>query len=257
MAVSAPPPFSLPSMALPGVVAPAGTSSHPLLIGASPGTTGTMSLYYALVALGVSAVHYSRQYNATDGSETTSYAAGGGPVPLLQPLFRATGTSPPVDLAAARHADLRFLDATEALLDTPSMEIFFEALATFPKARVVITARDPSQWAASRRARHPTDRAPLFDRLGFDAPMHALSEDQAGMALALWHRAAIASVPPERLLVLDIFSMDDEQLWTRLCNFIGRPLPRDANGVLPPFPHQRYGEDVAGAGPILTRTIDE
>ena len=48
------------------------------------------------------------------------------------------------------------------------------------------------------------------------------------------------SVAPERLLVLDVFSMDDHQLWTRLCTFLGRPCPP----VGTPFPHQRYGDDV-------------
>ena len=178
MATAAHPASSLASFALPGIGAPAGTSAHPLLIGASPGTTGSMSLYYALVALGVSAVHYTRQFNATSGVEWTSYSTGGGPVPLLRPLFATSGNPPPVDLAAVRKVDLRFLEATDALLDTPSMEIFFETLATFPNARAIITARDPSAWAASRRARHPSDRAPVFHYLGFDAPMHALSEAQ-------------------------------------------------------------------------------
>ena len=240
---------ALTALSLPGIAAPA-TSSHPLILGASPGTTGTMSLYYALVALGVSAVHYSRQFNATSGHEWTSYADGGGPVPLLRPLFAAHGTPPPVDLATARSADLRFLEATDALLDTPAMEIFFHALAAFPNARAVITARDPRAWATSRRARHPTDRAPLFHNLGFDAPMHALNEEQSAMAFALWQRTVAGSVPRERLLVLDLFTMSDEELWSSLAAFVERPLPkRDAaTGALPPFPHQRYGDDVTGAG---------
>ena len=116
-----------PSLQLPGV-ARAETSDHPLLLGASPGTTGTMSVYFALKRLGVSAVHYTRQFNATSGLETTTYAdtPPGGPVPLLKPLFGDTHPAPPVDLEAARAADLRFLAATDALLDTPSMELFFE-----------------------------------------------------------------------------------------------------------------------------------
>ena len=244
-------PAALDALTMPHMPAPpGGASAHPLLLGASPGTTGTMSLYYALVALGVSTVHYTRQYNASDGSESTSYADGGGPVPLLRPLFAASGAPPPVDLVAARSADLRFLEATDALLDTPSTELFFELLAAFPRARVLVTARDPVQWAASRRARHPTDRAPLFPYLGFDAPMHALSEEQAARAFALWHRAVAGSVPAERLLVLDVFRMSDEELWTKLSDFVGRaPPPRDATtGRLPPFPHQRYGEDMMSSG---------
>lgn len=206
-----------------------------------------MSLYQALVALGLSAVHYSRSYNASSGVETTSYGQDppGGPVALLQPLFVRSHPAPPVDFAAVRNHDLRFFADTDALLDTPSMEVFYDVLATFPNARVVITGREPFEWATSRRARHPSDRVPMLHALGIDAPMHAVSEAQAAMALALWHRAVSASVPPERLLILDLFTMPSDELWHRLCAFLGRPLPRaDASGSLPPFPHERYGDDV-------------
>lgn len=95
------------------------TSQHPLLLGASPGTTGTMSLFYALKTLGVSAVHYTRQFNASTGEETTTYGdvPPGGPVPLLRPLFKRAHPAPPVDLDAARELDLRFLEAS---LPTPA-----------------------------------------------------------------------------------------------------------------------------------------
>ena len=244
--LSPPPPWSLPSaFGIPGTQRVA-TSDHPLLLGASPGTTGTMSLYFALVALGVSSVHYTRHFNASTQQEITTYADGGGPVPLIRPLFRDTGSPPPVDVLAARRLDLRFLEGTDALLDTPTMEVFYDALATFPKAKVLITAREPLAWAESRRTRHPSDMAPLFPLLGFEAPMAALTAEQAARALALWYRAVSASVPPERLLVLDVFNMSDEELWAKLSNFVEKPLPeRDPNtGLLPPFPHQRYGEDV-------------
>lgn len=205
-----------------------------------------MSLYNALVMLGVSSVHYTRAYNASSGVEHTSYAYGGGPVPLLRPFFAASGNPPPVDLASLHSLDMRFLEATDALLDTPAMEAFFEVLATFPNARVVLTVRDPREWAASRRARHPGDRTPLFSLLGFDAPMASLSVEQSAMAFALWQRVVAGSVPAERLLVLDIFNMSDDELWGRLCAFVDRPLPvRDEAGRLPRFPHMAYGQDMS------------
>ena len=214
-----------------------------------------MSLYRALVALSVSTVHYSRSYNAMTGIESTTYdqTPPGGPVPLLRPLFEDSHPAPPVDLATVRSLDLRFLAETEALLDTPSMEIFYDVLTTFPAARVVLTLRDPLDWAASRRTRHPSDRSPIFHLLGFDARLIELSEAQVAAAFALWHKAAAASVPPERLLVLDLFSTPSDELWKQLCTFLGKPLPpSDAAGKLPPFPHERYGDDVhrfvAGTG---------
>ena len=239
-----PPTWSLPEFQLPGFVR-AATSQRRLVIGASPGTTATMSLYYALKMLDVSTVHYSRQFNASTGRESTSYAHGGGPVPLLKPLFRDSQPAPPVDLAAVRQLDLRFLgERTEALLDTPAQEIFFDLLATFPRARVVLTLRDPVAWAESRRQRHPTDRAPVLPLFGVEAPMGALSTEQAATALALWHKVVAASVPPERLLVLDVFRTPSTELWRRLCAFMQKPLPSDEAGQLPLFPHLGYGDDM-------------
>ena len=238
------PELQLPSLPAFSHVRP--TSPHPLLIGASPGTTGSMSLYAALMTLGVSTVHYTRLFNATTGTELTSYdqSPRGGPVQFIRPLFHETHPAPPVDLPGARKIDLRFLAATDALLDTPSTELFFDLLATFPHARVVLTVRDPLSWARSRRARHPTDRVPVFELLGFDVAMAQLSEEQAATAFALWLRVVAASVPADRLLILNLFQMEAEELWHQLATFLGRPVPRSPEGILLPFPHFQYGEDV-------------
>ena len=74
--------------------------------------------------------------------------------------------------------------------------------------------------------------------------MGALSAEQAATALALWYKVVAASVPPERLLVLDIFGTPSDELWRSLCAFVGKPLPRDSAGAPPPFPSLGYGEDV-------------
>ena len=101
---------------LPYVKPDAPTSQHPLVLGASPGTTGTMSLYYALKALRLTTVHYTRQFNASTNEETTTYDEfpPGGPVPLIRPLFKRTHPAPPVDIRGARELDLRFLEACRA-----------------------------------------------------------------------------------------------------------------------------------------------
>ncbi|KOO33528.1 hypothetical protein Ctob_013278 [Chrysochromulina tobinii] len=68
---------------------------------------------------------------------------------------------------------------------------------------------------------------------------------QAAAALALWHRVVSASVAPDRLLVLDLFHTPSDELWRQLCNFLDQPLPVAKDGLsLPPFPHERYGDDV-------------
>lgn len=128
---------------------PVATSAHPIVLGASPGTTGTMSLFYALKRLNVTTVHYTRLYNASDGSDETTYGApsSGAPLPLLAPLFAAEGRPPPVKFGInlEQSIDLTFLRATEALLDTPAMELLFPLLAAFPNARVILTSRDPQK----------------------------------------------------------------------------------------------------------------
>ena len=63
---------------------------------------------------------------------------------------------------------------------------------------------------------------------------------------------AVLSAAGVGLLVLDLFAMDDEELWTRLSAFVGRAPPRDAQGQLLPFPHQRYAADMTGAGADMT-----
>ena len=95
------------------------------------------------------------------------------------------------------------------------------------------------------------DQAPLFPLLGFDAPVGALTEEQAAAAFALWHRVVLGSLPRERVLLLDLFGESSEQLWRRLSAFVGRPLPAAGeDGALPPFPHMQYGDDAElDAGP--------
>lgn len=92
---------------------PVATSAHPIVLGASPGTTGTMSLFYALKRLNVTTVHYTRLYNASDGSDETTYGApsSGAPLPLLAPLFAAEGRPPPVKFGInlEQSIDLTFL----------------------------------------------------------------------------------------------------------------------------------------------------
>jgi len=75
--------------------------------------------------------------------------------------------------------------------------------------------------------------------------MAALTETQAATAFALWHRVVLGSIPKERLLLLDLFSMSSDELWARLCDFVDKPLPPlGPDGKPPPFPHLQYGKDI-------------
>ena len=114
---------------------------------------------------------------------------------------------------------------------------------------MLLTARAPDEWAASRRARHPTDRVPVLPQLGFDVPMGAIKAEQSAAAFAMWHKAVVGSVAPERLLVLDVFTTPPDELWRQLCALVGKPLPREPGGELPPFPHLEYAADMRSDAP--------
>ena len=74
-----------------------------------------------------------------------------------------------------------------------------------------------------------------------DVPMGAIKAEQSAAAFAMWHKAVVGSVAPERLLVLDVFTTPSDELWRQLCAFVGKPLPREPGGELPPFPLRTGG----------------
>ena len=40
-----------------------------------------------------------------------------------------------------------------------------------------------------------------------------------------------------------------DELWRQLCAFVGKPLPREPGGELPPFPHLEYAADMRSDAP--------
>ena len=207
------------------------------VIGAGFGRTGTLSLRAALERLGV---------GPCDHMEHT----------LARPERVARWQE-----AAARRRDGRPVDwrpllaGYRAAVDWPAAAFWRELSVAHPRARVILTVRDPARWYASmaatlfplhRQVEESAWARALLDLTGLANPAlrdgYQLTQDLvwestfegrfADRAHALdvfraHERAVRAALPPERLLVFDV-----TQGWEPLCAFLGRPVPAGE-----PFPH--------------------
>lgn len=134
------------------------------------------------------------------------------------------------------------LEAYRATTDFPACLYYREQLEAFPTARVVLTVRDPSSWAASIQAlrafnlelgARPDMQSPTMNR--WSKTIDTLVWDRFGdindVANLAHHfdshvTAVCDTVPSERLLVYDV-----RDGWAPLCAFLDVPAPTT------PFPH--------------------
>lgn len=184
------------------------------VIGSGFGRTGTLSLKRALERLGLGRCHHMTE------------------------IF---GNPAQVDywcrIAERERVDWHAVyQGFGAAIDWPSCNYWRELAAAFPEARVIHTTRRAEQWWASFEktiAEALTIRAPSDDPARIRMRRMTttiITEDVfAGrptdrrVALAAFHarEAAVrAAIPPERLLV-----MTPEDGWSRLCPFLGLPVP--------------------------------
>ena len=189
------------------------------VIGAGCGRTGTKSLKDALEILGFPCYHMFECGRL--GHETKWNAA----------------------LTGEQCWDAIF-DGFRATVDFPAAVAYKELMQHYPDAKVILSVRDPSKWAASvmetiwsREAKerslvaapwfHSFQRmATLFRKRFFrddDGGLSSGAIDDPQRLAALfeqWVAEVKASVPPERLLV---FQASDG--WKPLCAFLGVPEP--------------------------------
>lgn len=197
------------------------------VIGAGFGRTGTLSLKLALERLGFAPCEHMTNLH-TDRSRIA---------PWLE-AARRQGASEPIDWSV-------LFDGYRATVDWPGVFFWRELVASFPRAKVVLTVRDPERWYASAsdtilRLNEPraVDGSPLplvpevvARRKVIDPLLEAvlyqgtLSGRAADRDFAIdvfnQHVAEVqAEVPAERLLVYEV-----GQGWEPLCQFLGVPVP--------------------------------
>jgi Sulfotransferase domain len=188
------------------------------IIGAGLSRTGTFSLYHALERLGFSLVGYD--------------------VERLNGVLDGTDPRP----------NFRVYDDVDAVTDIPAAYFYRELFQAYPESKVVLTLRDVEAWWKSIEV-HFNVTAPigeesrLVERLGkrfglrsdrseYDAFRRRLRNCVYGSPVAreflykakyLRHNAeVIATIPPDRLLVMDISKGDG---WGKLCPFLGVAVP--------------------------------
>ncbi len=178
------------------------------VIGAGYGRTGTMSLKLALEQLGV-----GRCYHMVEVFQ----------IPTAPEQWRLAADAPPGDWDT-------IFEGYSATVDWPGATFYREMAAHYPKAKVILTHRDPEAWFKSTQATiFANDLGGAEDtpfslmakavvgRL-FDQRLH--DHDHA-IDVYLRHNAEVQRViPPERLLVYEV-----AQGWGPLCDFLGLPMP--------------------------------
>ncbi|MFI6291756.1 sulfotransferase family protein [Nonomuraea sp. NPDC050790] len=218
------------------------------VIGAGMGRTGTYSLRLALEALGYRPCHHMSSLGEHEE--------------LIQKWEAA------VRGEAVDWADL--LTGFRAACDWPACSFWRELAEAFPKAKVVLTVRDPARWYASanRTIYHFMSRQPglrgLVMRLE-DAFYPSLARRRALAQRLIWqdtfggrfgepehamevfrrhNEAVLAEIPADRLLVFDV-----REGWAPLCEFLGTAVPDH------PFPHVNQAESFIRTAALRRRRV--
>jgi hypothetical protein len=220
------------------VTPPTGIGSPTLqVIGAGLGRTGTLSLQAALERLGFAPCEHM----------TNSFAHPERFALWLEAVRRKR---------AGEAIDWRPLfDGYRATVDWPGAYFWRELVAAHPRAKVILTVREPDRWydsaretiyaASQARTAHPAARL-LYGLIGLLDPAAGngfrtvqetvwngtlngeFAQRERALQLFAEHNAAVEeSVAPERLLVFDV-----TQGWEPLCVFLGVPVPAGES-----FPH--------------------
>mmetsp|Transcript_20092 Transcript_20092/g.51129 ORF Transcript_20092/g.51129 Transcript_20092/m.51129 type:complete len:385 (+) Transcript_20092:75-1229(+) len=182
-------------------------SDFPLLLCVGQGKTATKSLNKAFVMLGLQTAHF--------------YGAGVYGL-LYDNAAEAKHHSFMFNVNEAKHVD--------AVLDTPVVDFYQELLLSYPKAKVILTIREPKSWLRSQQkfygnfARSCRNWLAPWRRgsnlvYGTECP----SKEQAIKRYVQHNRNVYDSVPPDRLLVMDIPGGDG---WEKLCSFLGMVAPQ-------------------------------
>lgn len=206
------------------------------IIGAGIGRTGTESLKLALETLGFdSCYHMSELFNHPDGIREWEKMERGETVDY-QTLFAGF----------------------EAGVDLPVALYYKILMEEFPKAKVILTLRDPDKWyeSASKTIFKPISNWLIYGlrmiglfsnkhyfiakilsfvkRVGHEGLFDNRMKDKEACKIIFnqWNKNVIEFVPPERLLIFDV-----KHGWKPLCAFLEVPVP-DC-----PFPHANRKED--------------
>jgi Sulfotransferase domain len=178
------------------------------IVGAGLGRTGTMSLKLALEQLGLGPCYHMLEVFKN---------------PAAPAWWEAAADGEPVDWE-------RIFEGYPATVDWPSATFYKELADAYPKAKVILTRRDPEAWFASTQATifnrdytaTPTNpfESMVVKVVGdmFDRRMH--DRDHVISVFERHNEEVRAVIAPERLLDYEV-----ARGWGPLCAFLGAATP--------------------------------
>ena len=192
------------------------------VIGAGLGRTATFSMKFALEHLGLGPCYHMAEVMA--GARRN--------VPLWLEVIRGKP-----DWGA-------IFDGFKSTTDYPACTYWRELATLYPKAKVILTVRDPDSWfdsvsetIFSEQMQGPLEGTPLEALMNGTvfAPFGGRMKDRAFMTdwFVRRNQQVIDGLPSERLLVFS-----PKQGWQPLCTFLGVPVP-DA-----PFPRVNSRDEI-------------
>ena len=191
------------------------------VIGAGVGRTGTYSLKLAINQLGLGPCHHMEAVLVGIAAQVPLWNDVLSGRPDWQAVYRGFASA----------------------VDWPTACFFRELSAAYPRARFVLTTRDPEKWADSFAATiykliGDRDQAPPVKKAGLDMAAGViartgfpagLNQEELASAYVAHNEAVKAAVPASRLLVYQV-----KDGWGPLCQFLGVPEPAD------PFPRTNH-----------------
>ena len=188
------------------------TTERPLIIGAGYGTTATRAVRDYFAKRGLRVAHWKSMLNMR-GSEQQKWHQAYSKMVKLTPRTYHT-------------YDFRSLHTfVDVVLDTPITPLFPFLLRAYPKAIVVLTHRNSTDWAKKRATEHPISPIPLAEFVGgvLDAEkyneskhlnkfeMHPREDNMAVTTLAFDLRNVMIKcmVEPNALFEVNYFSRPD------------------------------------------------
>ena len=186
------------------------TSDHNLIIGAGEGTTGTRWLFKVVVdALGsrmTTAMHFTH----IEGRDRT----------LAKNALDAMMNLAPSE---CDDFDYRVFDSIAYVSDTPIPQFFPYIFKAYPRAKVILTVRNGSEWARSR-INHEHLAPPPFHG-ATEGLRHAKCERfypnlLAAAAYEAYNSMVQCLVPPSQLLVVNVFSESNESVRRKVAKFL-------------------------------------
>ena len=196
------------------------------VIGAGWGRTGTLSLRIALEQLGLGPCYHMREvFQHPMHVRIWDHAADGKPVNWEM-----------------------LLGSYHSAVDWPVCAFYRELAERYPRAKVILTVRDPERWYNSVKGtiyQFMTRAVPEGDaalqawgrmvrKLILEQTFEGRFADREhALALYKQHNEAVRrTIPPERLLVFEV-----AQGWEPLCRFLDLPVPEE------PFPRVNTEEE--------------